>query len=181
LQDQLKSISADRDRQAFEKAEIIEKANSISRERDDFRSRLAAETAERERLGSENARLASDIDSTRRSLSEAQRRAEEASAEAANLRKLLEAKPGNDPLVLLWEVVRQKTTAGVAFLRSKIPANHPALPWFDKTVEVLTRLGCLAVRLTVAFAKWLQAEGLPRAKALSQKMLAEIETRLAKK
>jgi hypothetical protein len=181
LQEQLKSVSADRDRQAHEKAEIVEKANAISRERDDFRSRLSAETAARERLASDFSRLTQELDTTHRSLSEAQRRADEAGAEAAALRKRLEAGPGNDPLLLLWEVIQQKTKAGVAFLRSKIPPNHPALPWFDQTVEVLTKLGCLTVRLTVAFVKWLQAEGLPRAKELCQKLLAEIETRLAKK
>lgn len=181
MQEQLKSVSADRDRQAFEKAEIVEKANAISRERDDFRSRLATETAARERLAADNYKLTAELDSALRSAAEAQRRADESGAEAANLRKRLEAGPANDPLLLLWEVIQQKTKAGVAFLRSKIPPNHPALPWFDQTVEVLTKLGCLAVRLTVAFVKWLQAEGLPRAKELSQKLLAEIETRLAKK
>jgi hypothetical protein len=181
LQEQLKSLSAERDRQAFEKAEIIQKANVIARERDDFHARLKSETAERERLAAENSRLASEASATARSLAEATRRVDEAAVELADLRKLLEAAPGADPLILIWKVIQEKTRLGVAFVRSKIPENHPALPWFDKTVEVLTKLGCLTVQLTIALAKWLQAEGLPRAKALAQKAMAEFEARLAKK
>ncbi len=178
---QLKSLAAERDREAFEKSEIVEKANTISRERDDLRAKLNSETAQRERLASENSRLTAEVSAATRSLAETTRRADAAAAEVASLRKAIEAGLGNDPLALLWEAAKQKTGAGLAFLRSKIPANHPALPWFDKTVEVSTKLGCLAVRFVVAFAKWLKAEGLPRAKVLADKLLAEVETRLAKK
>jgi hypothetical protein len=181
LQEQLKSLSAERDRQAFEKSEIIQKANAIARERDDLRARYKSEIAERERLASENSRLTAEASTTAQSLAEATRRADAAAIEIADLRKLLEAAPGADPLLLIWKIIQEKTRLGVAFLRSKIPANHPALPWFDKTVEVSTKVGCLTVQLAVAFAKWMQAEGLPRAKALAKKAMAEIEARLAKK
>ncbi len=42
LQEQLKTARAERDRQAFEKAEIVSRANGFARERDDLRDRLAA-------------------------------------------------------------------------------------------------------------------------------------------
>jgi chromosome segregation ATPase len=177
LQAQLKSLTADRDRQAFEKSEIIERANSISRERDDFRQRLEAATAERASLASERDRLVNEAAAASRALADATKRAEEAGAEVARLRGALEAGPNADPLLLLWEVVSQKTKAGVAFLRSKIPENHPALPWFDTIVETATRLGCLAVNASVAFAKW----AVPQVKVLSAKLLSEVEARLAKK
>ncbi len=181
LQAQLKSVTADRDRQAFEKSEIVTKANAISRERDGFRERLDAAVAERDRLAAERDKLAAEASGATRSLAEATRRADEATAEVARLRKAIEAGPSNDPLILLWAVITQKTKTGVAFLRSKIPENHPALPWFDKTVETATKTGCLAVQFGVAFAKWAKDWALPRAKELLAKLMSEIEARLEKK
>ena len=61
LQEQLKATKAERDRQAFEKAEIVSRANGFARERDELRDRLEAVTAERDRLV---AGKAADEDST---------------------------------------------------------------------------------------------------------------------
>jgi hypothetical protein len=174
LQEQLKSVVAERDRHAFEKSEIVQKANAISRERDDLRRLLAAATTERDRLASEAASAA-------RSLKEAVSRAEESAKEILGLRRAVETAPSTEPVEVLWALVTKQTKAGVAFLRSKIPENHPALGWFDKTVEIATKLGCLAVKGSVALAQWVCATGWPRAKELAAKLISEVEARLAKK
>jgi hypothetical protein len=82
-----------------------------------------------------------------------------------------------DPLALLWAIVSDKTRAGVAWLRAKIPADSPILPWFDRTVETVTRVGCMAVKLTREFIAW----ATPRVIALSKQGMAKIEEMLAKK
>src|ERR1019366_176545 len=81
-----------------------------------------------------------------RALSEAGRRAEESAKEILGLRHIIEASPSAEPAEVLWALVTERTKAGLAFLRDKIPENHPALAWFDKTVEIATQLGCLAVK-----------------------------------
>ncbi len=167
LREQLKAVTAERDRHLFEKSEIVEKANVISRERDELRQRLATATTERDRLASE--------------ASSAARAAKEAADEIARLRRAVESAPSADPAEALWSLITQKTKQGVAFLRGKIPENSPALPWFDKTIEIVTRVGCLAVKAGVAFGQWARAEGLPRAKELAAKLATEVEARLAKK
>lgn len=174
MQEQLKSVAAERDRHAFEKSEIVEKANAIARERDELRQRLAAVTTERDRLASE----ASDV---ARSLAEAVRRAEESAKEILGLRHKIETAPSAEPAEVLWALVTERTKAGLAFLRGKIPENHPARDWFDKTVEIATQLGCLAVKASVALAQWICETGWPRAKELTAKLLSEVEARLAKK
>jgi hypothetical protein len=170
LQDQLKTIAAERDRAQFEKNEIVSKANAIARERDDFRSRLEAATAERDRLAAR--------------LSEAEKRAQDASlaaasasAEAAEFRRIVESTPKTDPAQLLWLLIREKTTAAVAWVRAKIPAESPVLPWFDKTIEVVTQLVCMAIAAASAFLRWV----IPEAIKLTQRLLREAEALLAKK
>ncbi len=174
MQEQLKSVAAERDRHAFEKSEIVAKANAISRERDELRQRLAAAATERDRLASEAADAA-------RALAEAGRRAEESAKEILGLRHIIEASPSAEPAEVLWALVTERTKAGLAFLRGKIPENHPALGWFDKTVEIATQLGCLAVKASVALAQWIRDTGWPLAKQLAAKLMSEVEARLAKK
>lgn len=174
LQEQLKSVAVERDRHAFEKSEIVAKANAISRERDELRQRLAA-------IGTERDRLASEAADAARSLAEAVRRAEESAKEALGLRQIIESAPSTDPAKVLWALITERTKAGLAFLRGKIPENHPALAWFDKSVEILTNLGCLAVKASVALARWTRDTGWPLAKDLAAKLMSEVEARLAKK
>ncbi|HEY8070662.1 MAG TPA: hypothetical protein VIE47_01685 [Methylocystis sp.] len=170
----MKSVAAERDRHAFEKSEIVAKANAISRDRDELRQRLAAATVERDRLASEAADAA-------RALAEAGRRAEESAKEILGLRHIIATAPSVEPTEVLWALVTERTKAGLAFLRGKIPENHPALAWFDKTVEVATQVGCLAVKGCVALARWTRDTGWPLAKELTAKLMSEVEARLAKK
>jgi hypothetical protein len=177
LQEQLKSVKAERDRQAFEKSEIVAKANACASERDTLKGSLASAVAERDRLAgdlsSERSRLAAE----QAALQAATRRVEELSAETARLRQIVEATPESDPVALLWAIVSEKTRAGVAWARAKIPADSPMLPWFDRTVETVTMIGCMAVKLTREFVAW----ATPRAIALSKQGVAKIEEMLAKK
>ncbi len=174
MQEQLKSVAAERDRHAFEKSEIVAKANAISRDRDELRQRLAAATTERDRLAGEAADAA-------RALAEAGRRAEESAKEISGLRHIIATAPSVEPTEVLWALITERTKTGLAFLRGKIPENHPALAWFDKTVEIATQLGCLAVKGCVALARWTRDTGWPLAKELAAKLMSEVEARLAKK
>ncbi|MGA8170895.1 MAG: hypothetical protein WB816_08705 [Methylocystis sp.] len=174
LQEQLKSIVAERDRHAFEKSEIVEKANAIARERDDLRQRLSAATTERDRLAAEAAKAAS-------ALADAVRRAEKSAEEILGLRKAIDTAPSADPVDVLWTLVSQKTQECVGWLRGKIPPDHPGLAWFDATIATLTKAGCLALQAGRAGAQWARETGWPLAKELAAKAMSEVETRLAKK
>lgn len=121
-------------------------------------------------LTAERDRLAAALDA-------ATHRASAAEAEIVKLRTTAAAASAADLLAILWALISQQTKAGVAWLRSKIPANHPALPWFDWTVETATKLGCEAVRLTTAFVKW----ATPRVIALAEKLIAQAKEQLSKK
>lgn len=173
LQEQLAALSRERDQlrsAAAEKAELLKRIDSLSRERDEFSASLHALTAERDAAYA-------DANGLRSALDAATRRAETAEAERAHLHATLEAKTGNDPVGLLWLAVSQLTVQGVAWLRGKIPEGHAALPWFDKTVATLQQLGCLAVRGARAFVVW----ATPHVKALAERLMTEVEGRLAKK
>ena len=97
------------------------------------------------------------------------------------LRHIIATAPSVEPAEVLWALVTERTKTGLAFLRGKIPENHPALAWFDKTVEIATQLGCLAVKGCVALARWIRDTGWPLAKELAAKLMSEVEARLAKK
>jgi hypothetical protein len=79
--------------------------------------------------------------------------------------------------VVLWSLISEKTRDGVAWVRGKFPADSPALPWFDKTVSLVTQIGCMAVRATDAFIRW----AVPKAIELFNKGKAELEARMEKK
>jgi hypothetical protein len=199
LQEQLKTTKADRDRQNFEKFEIVAKANAYAKERDDLKEQLASVLTERDQmigdvvaehdklvadltsardaLTKENASVAASLAEMTRRAEDAARRADSAVAEVARLRKIVDATPSTDPVELLWAVVTQKTKAAVAWIRSKIPADSPILPYFDKSIAVATQVGCAAVRLTREFIVW----ATPKAIELSKRGVAKVEELLAKK
>jgi hypothetical protein len=170
LQEQLKAVTAERDRNAYEKSEIIAKANAFSKERDDLRERLTAVVTERERLVAEKANALSKVE-------EAGRQADAAAVEIARLGRMIDAAPSMDPAVLLWELASRKTRAAVAWVRAKIPEGHPALPWFDRTVETVTKVGCIAVKTADSFVRW----AIPKLVELGKRLKSEVEARLAKK
>lgn len=146
------------------------KANAFSRERDELRDRLNTAAAERDRAVAELAEAKRRVDA-------AETQTQAARAEARSLRQALENQPGDDSLKTLQTVAAKETRRAIAFARSKIPADHPALPWFDKTVSSLEQAGCMAVKATCAFYAWAK----PRAILLYERGLKEVETRLAKK
>lgn len=177
LQEQMKAIRADRDRQNFERAEIVAKANAYAKERDELKEQLASALGERDRLAQEKASATALVQNLTRRADDASRRADEAAEEVARLRAAIDATPSADPVALLLALAEEKTKAGVAWLRAKIPADSPMLPWFDKTVETLTMAGCMAVKLTKEFIAW----ATPRVIALSKQGAAKVEELLAKK
>lgn len=199
LLEQLKAIRTERDQQNSEKAQIVAKANEYARERDDLKEQLASVLSERDRMigdvvadhekriadvASRRDQLAHEKTALEASLQDASRRAEDAnrqfvasSLEIQRLREALDAKPKTDPLDLLLDVLAQRTKQLVAWVRGKIPADSPVLPYFDKTVETLTRVGCMAIKLTREFIAW----ATPKVIALSKQGVAKVEELLAKK
>jgi len=177
LQEQLKATRMERDRQIFEKSEIVAKANAYAKERDDLRDSLAAMTAERDRLAAETTEASTKALETSRQLEAAKHRADEAAAEVARLRHAIDTAPSSDPAEVLWSLVSERTKAGVAWVRGKIPAESPALPWFDKTIEVVTQIGCITVKAADAFVRW----AAPKAIELFNRGKAELEARMEKK
>jgi hypothetical protein len=199
IQEQLRTIRAERDRQNFEKAEIVAKANAYAKERDQFKEELASVlserdkvigdvvadhekkiadlVSERDRLAQEKAAATSLVQNMTRIADEASRRADEAAEEIARLRTIIDNAPKEDPVALLLALATEKTKAAVAWVRGKIPADSPMLPWFDKTVETVTTIGCAAVKLTREFIAW----ATPRVIALTKQGVAKVEEMLAKK
>ncbi len=170
LQQQLSAATAERDRARFEKEEIVNKANVIARERDDFRARAEAAALERDRL-------AAEVGDLTKRLEAALRKAEASETEAAQLRSVVAGTAQPDPAELLGRLARDKANAAVAWTRAKIPADSPALPWFDKSVEAITTLGCVAYKAGSAFIRW----AVPQAIELTKRLAKEAEARLAKK
>lgn len=199
IQEQLRILRAERDRQNFEKAEIVAKANAYAKERDqakeelasvlserdqmigdvvaDHEKKIADLISERDRLAQEKASATSLVQSMTRLADDAKRRADEAAGEIVRLRAIIDNTPKQDPVALLLALATEKTKALVAWVRGKIPADSPILPWFDKTVETVTALGCAAVKLTREFIAW----ATPRVIALSKQGVAKVEELLAKK
>ncbi|MGJ0397229.1 MAG: hypothetical protein ACR65U_13480 [Methylocystis sp.] len=177
LQEQLKATRMERDRQIFEKSEIVAKANAYAKERDDLRDSLAAMTAERDRLAAEKAEASAQALQASAKIEAAARRADESEAEVVRLRHAIATAPSSDPGVVLWNLVSQQTRNAVAWARSKIPADSPALPWYDKTVDVVTQIGCVAVKAADAFMRW----AVPKAIELFNRGKAELEARMEKK
>jgi hypothetical protein len=177
LQEQLKATRMERDRQIFEKSEIVAKANAYAKERDDLRDSLAAMTAERDRLAAEKAEASAQALQASAKIEAAARRADESEAEVVRLRHAIATAPSSDPGVVLWNLVSQQTRNAVAWARSKIPADSPALPWYDKTVDVATQIGCVAVKAADAFVRW----AVPKAIELFNRGKAELEARMEKK
>lgn len=177
LQELLKTAKAERDRQGFEKAEIVAKANAYAKERDELRTQLTAAVAERDRLVQEKAAAVGLVQNLTRRADDASHRADEAAAEIVRLRNIIDSTPSADPVEVIWTLVSEKTKAAVAWVRAKIPADSPILPWFDKTIETVTKVGCMAVKLTKEFIAW----ATPKAIELSKQGMAKVEELLAKK
>jgi hypothetical protein len=163
LRAQLATASAERDRHASEKSEVIARANSFAKERDELRAKVEVLSAECERLKAGKTQL--------------ERAAADARAESAKLRHQIETTPAVDPVKVLYDFSAEKTKAGVVKVRSMIPPDSAALPWFDKSIAIITEVGCFAVQATGAFIRWL----IPRLRELYAFLKSEIEARLAKK
>lgn len=195
----LKAVKIERDQQSAEKAQIVTRANDYAKERDELKEQLRSVLTERDQmigdvvadhekriadLTSERDQLAHDKAALQASLQDATRRADDASRqfvasslEIQRLRDALDAKPKTDPLDLLLDVLADRTKQLVAWVRSKIPADSPILPYFDKTVETVTKIGCVAVKLTRDAIAW----ATPRVIELSKQGMAKVEELLAKK
>jgi seryl-tRNA synthetase len=199
LQEQLKATRVERDREKFEKSEIVAKANAFAKERDEAKEQLASVLSERDKmigdivsdhekaladamlrvdaLIKEKGELANKLGEAERRIAEAGRRADESASEIARLQHEVAHAPSADPLLLLWKLVTQKTQAAHDWLRSKIAPDSPILLWFDKIVAVSLQVGWTAVKLGRDLIAW----ATPKALELSKKGVAKLEELLAKK
>lgn len=199
LQEQLRAVKAERDRQSFEKAEVVAKANAYAKERDELKTELASVLSARDQtigdIVADHEKIAADLSSERdrllqernaatalvqsltRRADDANQRADAAAEEISRLRQQIVELSSPDPLEVLWTFVSQKTRAAVAWTRARIPADSPALPYFDKTIETVTRIGCLTIKLSLEFIAWAK----PRLIELFKEGVAKIEEFLAKK
>jgi hypothetical protein len=153
----LRAALADCDRHVREKADIVKRANSFADERDEARLKLAAAEKERDRLAEERADVA-------RRAADAASRAASVGEQLEELRRTLASKPDADSLAALWAIVQtlatKYTKIALAWLRGKIPPDHPALPWFDRVVETATSVGCLALNASCAFVGWAKPQAI---------------------
>lgn len=154
MQEQLKIARAERDRQAFEKAEIVSRANGFARERDDLRDRLAAMTAERDRLATEKTAEVDRASSAERRAEETARRLTETEVDVARLRQALAELPSNDPAQVLLAVLRDKSQSAISWARAQIPAESPLLWFFDKSIEAATIVGKRAISFSSEVYLW---------------------------
>lgn len=177
LQEQLKVAKAERDRQIFEKSEIVTKANAYAKERDDLREMLAAVTAERDKFAAERAAIAAEAQEAAKLAAGATRRADDAGAEIARLQNVIDAAPSNDPADVIMKLLSDKAKALVAWVRGKFPADSPLLKHFDAAVETTTQIGCAAVTILSELYKIVAPEAIK----LFNWGKREIETRMAKK
>jgi len=199
LQEQLKAAKTERDQQIFEKSQIVAKANAYSQERDQLKEQLASVLSERDqmigdvvaehdkaladlasdrdRIAKEKAELAASLEEASRRAEQAARRADEAAAEIARLRHVIETTPSSAPAEVLWNLISEQTKVAVAWVRGKIPADSPILPYFDKTIETVTKVGCMAVKAGKEFIAW----ATPKVVELTKQGVAKVEEMLAKK
>lgn len=184
LQEELRLMRAERDRQAFEKGEIVTRANSFARDRDEMANKLAIAGEERDRLAAENSAAAARAAAAENRAGETADRLAAAQAEIVglraeivDLRAEIASAPPKKPLELLWLVINEETRAAVGWVRARIPADSPILTLYDKAIETTARIGCEAVRLAKAFYVWAK----PHAIELFQRGKAELEARLGKK
>lgn len=176
LESQLKAIAAERDRHAADKLELIAKASALSKELDAVRAQLDSAAAERDGLRGDLSKAQSEV-------AKLSTDAGKAAQEVARLKDRLASAPKPDPAVVLGDFAAEKTKAAVAWTRAKIPADSPALPWFDRTVSTVTTVGCVAVKTSIEFSRWLAprlveayAWAKPRALELYAKAKAALET-----
>jgi hypothetical protein len=177
LQEQLKTARADRDRQAFEKSEIVSRANAFARERDDLRDRLAEMTAERDRLAAEITAQIERAASAETRAEETGRRLAESEAETVRLSKTLAEAPSNDPAQALLALLAEKGRSSVAWMRGQIPPDSPLLGYFDKSVDATWVVGGQVVRLSGQAYVWAK----PRFINLFQRLVSSVGQETDKK
>lgn len=162
LDTQLQEVTADRDRHAADKLELIAKASSLAKELEGARAQLATASAERDDLRrkhvaalAERDAIAGERDGAAAERDRLAAEATQAAAENARLGAQLANAGKPDPLVVFTDLLAEKTKALLAWIRSKIPENSPALARFDRAVEMATKAGCIAIKTIREVSVWL--------------------------
>lgn len=162
LDTQLQEVAAERDRHAADKLELIAKASALSKELDGARAQLATTSAERDDLRRKRDAAVAQRDAIAKerdaAAAERDRLAAEATqtaAENARLGAALANADKPDPAVVFADLVTEKTKALLAWIRSKIPADSPALARYDRAVEMATKAGCFAIKTIREVSVWL--------------------------
>ncbi|ARN79735.1 hypothetical protein [Methylocystis bryophila] len=116
-----------------------------------------------------------------RQLDEERRKSGEVASDFARYRssmeqKLAEHAQREDPWILLAFAISQILSQSVAWVRAKIPADSPFLPWFDRLVEFAKTAGQLAFEGGKAFFEWAK----PHVIELWKRLKSEIAQRTSK-
>ena len=194
LRNQLKAIAAERDRNAYEKIEIVPKANKVIKERDNLRAEFEIASAERDRQAVEKSQAIAKVDGSVKECAELretlealsaerdrllaekadiERAAETARAETLRLRHQIDSAPQIDPAKMLFEFAAERVKVLIAKSRGMIPSNSLALRWFDKTMAIIIEVGCFGVEATRALVRW----AIPRLRKLYAFVQSEVKTR----
>lgn len=128
------------DKSAREINDALMNAQHSAKEAEDSEQRAAQEAARASQLS--------------RQLDQERQKRTEIAAELARFRGTMEHRPVEDPWGVLWRAVSQIVSDWVASMRSKIPADSPLLPWFDRAVEILKTSGRFALKCGKALVAW---------------------------
>ncbi len=87
-------------------------------------------------------------------LDEERRKRAEIADEFARFREAAKHAPVEDPWGVLWRAASQIVSDWVAWTRAKFPPDSAFLPWFDRMVELVKALSCLAFKGAKALFDW---------------------------
>jgi len=111
-----------------------------------------------------------------RQLDEERRKSANVAEEFARFRYAAEHVSVEKPRAMLWRAISLIARDFVAWMRAKIPPDSPLLPWFDRTIEMGTKAGRLALTWANTLIEW----ATPRVIDLWKWLKSQVAQRLSK-
>jgi len=172
----LRDVTDQRDKLLSQYEAMALQVDESTREIDDdiLRAQEYAKKAEvsEHRATEETAR----VNELARQLDDERRKSANVAEEFARFRYAAEHASVENPRAMLWRAISLIARDFVAWMRVKIPPDSPLLPWFDRTIEMVTKAGCLALRWANAFVGW----ATPRLIDLWKWLKSEVARRVSK-
>lgn len=150
----LRDVTEQRDKVLSQYEAMALQVDESAREIDDALLNAQQNAKKAEESGHRADEEAAHAKDLSRQLDEERRKSAEIATELARFRDATEHAPVEDPWGVLWRAVSQIVSNWIAWLRGKIPANSPLLPWFDRAVEVAKTAGRLALKWGKAVFEW---------------------------